>query len=253
MKQLIYFLTIILLTLSCNSESDPITTKFVSDNCNCQIAQDGEFSSLKECEENCIYRCTGTITDVEGNEYKVVSIGDQCWMAENLRVSLYSNGDTIPNVKENGQWKELSTGAWCWYDNDPAYDPIYGKIYNWFTVNDSRGICPKGWRVPSAEDWYILDQNVAEGGFKEVGLEHWLDPNEGATNSSGFTGLPAGRRDGEEGRFLNIRKIGSWFELYKPFESKITLRQLYWESPSFYINPNELKQEGACIRCMRDK
>lgn len=252
-KSIFYILSILVKLLFYNCNEDPMAViRYQSNNCDCQIAEEGEFSSLRECEENCIYDCSGTITDIEGNEYSIITIGDQCWMAENLRVSLYRNGDTIPNIKEKERWVELTSGAWCWFENDPMYDSIYGKMYNGYAVNDTRGICPKGWRVPSEQDWLILDQNVEEGGLKEMGFEHWMTPNEGASNSSGFTALPAGLRHGANGHFSVLGTTGAWFELNDQPEGDIIIRVLKWYTPRLSWNTSKLNREGACIRCMRD-
>lgn len=151
----------------------------------------------------------GGVTDIDGNNYSTVIIGDQEWMSENLRVIRYNNGDSIPNVTTDGAWNALTTGGFCWYNNDNQYDLVYGKLYNWFTIDDSRGVCPTGWRVPSDSDWSTLinfldnssdstvngiESTVAGGMLKETGLTYWDSPNTGATNSSGFSARSAGSR-----------------------------------------------------------
>lgn len=140
-----------------------------------------------------------SIKDIDGNVYKVVMIGTQKWMASNLNTSRYRNGDPIPEVKDPAQWSQLTTGAWCYYNNDPANGPIYGKLYNWYAVNDPRGLAPSCWHVPTNNEWSILSNHlggdaVSGGPMKEQGLLHWASPNEGATNSSGFTALAGGYR-----------------------------------------------------------
>ncbi len=140
-----------------------------------------------------------------------VTICNQIWTTKNLDVTTYRNGDAIPQVTDPTQWGNLTTGAWCYYNNDAANGAVYGKLYNWYAVNDPRGLAPAGWHVPSDAEWNslvkCLDPNAdttlnypdslsatAGGAMKEVGLMHWLSPNAGATNSSGFTGLPGGDR-----------------------------------------------------------
>ena len=142
----------------------------------------------------------GTVTDIDGNVYKTIVIGNQTWMAENLRVTHYQNGDTIPNVTDNTTWKDLSTDAYCNYNNTTDLDTIatYGRLYNWYAVNDTRGLAPKGWHVPDINDWLILidylgGDTIASKHLKEAGDLHWVRFNE-ADNSSGFTALPGGRR-----------------------------------------------------------
>ncbi|MBN2258212.1 MAG: fibrobacter succinogenes major paralogous domain-containing protein, partial [Anaerolineaceae bacterium] len=152
----------------------------------------------------------GKVTDIDGNIYITTKIGDQWWMAENLKVTHYNNGDSISNVTDNSEWGGLTTGAYCNYNNDSTRVSKYGRLYNWYAVDDSRGIAPAGWHVPTDEDWKELemflgmsqsDADIAgyrgtdEGGkLKETGTIHWNSPNTGATNSSGFTTLPGGYR-----------------------------------------------------------
>ncbi|HPG38813.1 MAG TPA: chitobiase/beta-hexosaminidase C-terminal domain-containing protein [bacterium] len=142
---------------------------------------------------------TGTVIDIDGNTYQTVKIGDQWWMAENLRVTHYRNGDPIPNITDNTEWKYFSTGAYCYYDNNNINAAVYGALYNWHVVNDNRNLAPAGWHVPSDAEWqalinYLGGDAVAGGKMKEVGTTHWLSPNKGATNESGFTARPGGWR-----------------------------------------------------------
>lgn len=139
------------------------------------------------------------VTDIDGNVYQTVLIGTQTWMAENLKVTHYRNGDTILNVAERIEWKDLNYGAFCFYGNDSIYDEIYGLLYNWFAVDDNRNIAPEGWHVPSDTEWQILidylgGDAVAGGKMKDSGTRHWISPNEKATNEYGFTALPGGYR-----------------------------------------------------------
>jgi uncharacterized protein (TIGR02145 family) len=128
-----------------------------------------------------------------------VTIGTQVWTGCNLDVTTYRNGDPIPEVTDQGAWNSLTTGAWCYYNNDPANKNTYGKLYNWHAVNDPRGLAPIGYHIPSDEEWttlvnYLGGDNVAGGHLKEPGFCHWEDPNTDADNISGFTGLPSGNR-----------------------------------------------------------
>jgi len=153
---------------------------------------------------------TGTVTDIDGNVYKTVKIGNQWWMAENLKVTRYRNGDPIPNITDNHTWVDLSTGAYCNYNNDISNVATYGRLYNWYAVDESRNIAPAGWHVPTDDEWKQLEiylgmspteadethwRGTDEGGkLKETGTTHWYSPNTGATNESGFTALPGGYR-----------------------------------------------------------
>src|SRR4030095_5656585 len=115
-------------------------------------------SCRKEFEHTQSTRLAGETTpsDVVTGKYPVVLIGTQKWMATNLSVSHYRNGDKIPQVKDSAQWAKLTTGAWCWYNNDSATGAVYGKLYNWFAIHDPRGLAPAGWHVPSDSEWYVV-------------------------------------------------------------------------------------------------
>ncbi|MGE0076726.1 MAG: fibrobacter succinogenes major paralogous domain-containing protein [Bacteroidales bacterium] len=145
--------------------------------------------------ENVTY---GTMTDHEGNVYKTITVGSQTWMAENLRVTTYRNGDPIPNLENYDDWKATSEGAFCWLNNDPETNmDIFGALYNWYSVMDERNIAPEGWHVPTTSEWFALTGGSSSAGiaFKEVGTKHWKEPNDGVTNSTGMTILPAGCRN----------------------------------------------------------
>ena len=151
-----------------------------------------------------------------------VTICNQVWATRNLDVTTYRNGDPIPQVTDIGQWGTLTTGAWCYYNNDPANGATYGKLYNWYAVNDPRGLAPAGWHVPSDSEWTTLTDclggvSIAGGEMKatgamETGTGLWFAPNVGANNSSGFTGLPGGGRGmtgGAPGHVLNCHPLTS--------------------------------------------
>jgi uncharacterized protein (TIGR02145 family) len=147
------------------------------------------------CYTNC-----GTVRDYDGNVYNTVIIGTQCWMQRNLNATHYRNGVEIPNVKDSLEWDNLVTGAYCNYNNDTNIAKIYGRMYNGYAVENSNKLCPEGWHVPTKGEFDMLlqflgDSSVAGGKLKEAGTAHWFPPNVGATNSSGFTGLPGGYRD----------------------------------------------------------
>lgn len=138
----------------------------------------------------------GTLIDQEGNIYKTIVIGGQKWMAENLKTSTYRNGDAILTLNPS-QWSSTNSGAWLYYNNNASYECPYGKIYNWYTVVDSRNVCPIGWHVPSLQEWNTLinslgGEMIAGGKLKSTGLDHWSLFNEQATNESGFSSLPGG-------------------------------------------------------------
>jgi uncharacterized protein (TIGR02145 family) len=140
-----------------------------------------------------------TITDKDGNVYTSVTIGTQVWMVENLKTTKYNYGTEIPNVTDNTEWSNLTTPAYCWYDNDITKKTPFGALYNFYAVNTGT-LCPTGWHVPSNTEWttlfnYAGGLAVAGGKLKETGTTHWNAPNTGATDEYGFKYLPGGLRD----------------------------------------------------------
>ena len=156
-----------------------------------------------------------TVTDIDGNVYNTVKIGTQVWMAEDLKVTKYRNGDPIPNITDNTQWKNLTSGAYCNYRNDNTNVTTYGLLYNWYAVMDSRTLAPTGWHVATDSDWSLLTgflggEKTAGSKLKETGSLHWDFPNSDATNESGFTALPGGDRS-FDGTFNYITTLGFWW------------------------------------------
>ena len=184
-----------------------------------------------------------------------VTICSQVWMTKNLDVSTYRNGDAIPQVSDPSAWGNLTTGAWCYYNNDPAMGIIYGKLYNWYAVNDTRGLAPIGYHIPSDAEWTTLEtclggSTFAGGAMKEAGLMHWLSPNTGATNSSGFAGLPGGRRDFAMS-FWGIGSGGSWWTSTERYPSSAWCRNLTnSQIPIGKIGDSE--KNGFSVRCIKD-
>ena len=208
---------------------------------------------------------TGSVTDIDGNVYKTVIIGDQEWMMENLRVSRYQNGEPIFHVTDNSEWVNVSSGAYAAYNNDDSLAAIYGYLYNWYAVNDGNDIAPQGWHVPTHSDWLLLEMNLGisfadavgsgfrgtdEGGkLKETGDVHWLIPNTGATNSSGFTALPGGIR--HDGSFYNLGK-GAYFWTSDPSDSfRSHYRLLYYDTSDILLSQVS-QRSGLSIRCVRE-
>jgi uncharacterized protein (TIGR02145 family) len=193
------------------------------------------------------------------NIYCEIVIGTQTWMCKNLDVSTYRNGDTIPQVTDSLAWTNLKTGAWCYYNNDPAMGAIYGKLYNWYAVNDPRGLMPAGWHIPSYEEWKALYSYLggglhAGGKLKEVGTAHWLSPNDGATDEVGFTALPGGERL-SNGTFELIGAYGFWWSSTKNYNiyawyMYLTYNQ-YWGHMG-YDGLGEGDGYGYSVRCVKD-
>jgi uncharacterized protein (TIGR02145 family) len=151
-----------------------------------------------------------SVTDIDGNVYQTVTICNQTWTKSNLNVSKYRNGDVIPQVTDPAAWSNLTTGAWCYYDNDPANGAVYGKLYNWYAVNDPRGLAPVGYHVPTETDWTTLSNCLGIDDLEifnkmiEPGTTHWTIPHPEANNSSGFTALPGGVREGSNGNYYYL-------------------------------------------------
>lgn len=185
-----------------------------------------------------------------------IKICDQVWMQKNLDVSKYQNGDIIPQVTDAAVWGGLTIGAWCWYNNDSAtYAATYGKMYNWYAVNDARGLAPKGWHIPSDDEWSILgmckgDDFVAGGFLKEAGTTHWLTPNTGADNSTGFTALPGGFRY-LDGGFNFITYYGNFWSATSSNGTEAFYRGLNYSDFSLYRSPSN-KLNGFSVRCIKD-
>ena len=195
-----------------------------------------------------------SITDIDGNTYNGIQIDNQFWLTENLTVSKYRNGDEIPEVKDKKEWKKLTTGAWCYYENNAENGAIYGKLYNWYAVNDPRGLAPEGYHIPSNEEWDTLIANLggdygAGGKMKEKGTVHWNSPNEKANNQSGFTALPGGRR--MEDNFDYIGKTGAFWSVseYNPELGKE--RQINNSLRNVILSYSQ-KRQGSSVRCIKD-
>ena len=200
-----------------------------------------------------------SITDIDGNSYKKVTIGTQIWMAENLRTSKYNDGTVIPNIKDNTHWQNNKTGAWAYYNNDETYNSKYGKLYNWYTVspttNGNKNVCPIGWHVPTDAEWTVLtdylgDESVAGGKMKEVGTTNWNSPNTGATNTSMFAGLPGGSSN-YMGNYSSIGLYGTWWSSTGNNSDGAWIRSLSF-SYRGVVRDCFNKKNGVSVRCLRD-
>ena len=214
----------------------------------------------------------GTMVDQEGNTYKTIVIGSQEWMAENLKTSIYSNGDPIPNVINANVWGVLNTGAWVHYNNDSQYECPYGKLYNWYAVSDLRNVCPNGWHVPSVVEWSNLiiyidpnanvgnDINTAGGKMKSTGLQYWNSPNLEASNESGFSGLAGGQRSNYGVDFYYLGDWGLWWSSTIVDEVDMInsawgcdLNNNYMQYYGGYASKNRYdKGNGLSVRCIKD-
>ncbi len=202
---------------------------------------------------------TSTVTDVDGNNYNTVQIGNQCWTQSNLKVSKYRNGDNIPTGLSNSAWQNTTVGAYAIYDNNLVNYGLYGKLYNHYSVMDSRGLCPTGWHVPTDGEWTTLEtflggSSVAGGALKITVTQPtpggWNPPNTAATNSSGFTAEPGGLRY-DDGSFEALGYFGFWWSSSSSSGSNAWYRILYYLNGSFY-QPNDGRTYGLSVRCLRD-
>ena len=194
--------------------------------------------------------------DIDGNTYQSVIIGNQEWMVENLRTSKYSDGTSIPNVTNNTQWGNLSTGAWSHYENDSSqYEAISGKLYNWYAVIDPRGLAPNGWHVPTDAEWTVLTDYLSANGHSGAegrALKSKSGWNYGGNgiDDYGWLGLPGGSRNGD-GYFGNVGNFGSWWsssqsDAYDAWNRDLS--SFYDAVYSYYYN----KRNGFSVRCLRD-
>lgn len=179
-------------------------------------------------------------------------IGSQTWMNHNLRVSKYSNGDVIPHVQDPVEWSKLTTGAWCYYNNDSTHGVFDGKLYNWYAVHDPRGLAPTGWRVASDNDWNTLADflggwQVAGGKLKDAGYLHWSQPNTGGMNNVLFTATPAGMRNGD-GSFTGVNATAYWWSSTQDYPKVIQ-----YNDPGLWNgNGATPKQAGLPVRCVKN-
>ena len=186
-------------------------------------------------------------------EAGTVTIGTQIWAVANLNVSTFRNGDTIPEAKTNKEWVaagESGKPAWCYYNNDPALGLKYGKLYNWFAVNDPRGLAPAGWALSNDSDWAQLVNflgGTSVAGTKMKTNSGWSDGNNGI-NESGFTALPGGYRV-ENGTFVNLGSIGTWWSSTEG--NTLTAIDHYCALSGSVSRSSSPRQRGESVRCIK--
>lgn len=201
------------------------------------------------------FKTNATVTDIDGNIYNTVQIGTQLWMSENLKVTHYNDGSSIPNASDNGVWTSLSSGAFCSYNNEENNVIVYGRLYNFFAVNDAHKLCPIGWHVPSDDEWTVMTTylggiNIAGGKMKETGITHWSNPNAGATNESGFTALPGGYRSYYWGTFNDMGNLcGFWSSTIDVNNVNVWSRILEYNNVSIRRDYS-YTTDGFYVRCI---
>ena len=217
------------------------------------------------------WNCGDPITDIDNNTYNTVVIGNQCWMAENLKTTTYRNGTAIPNVTDGNAWSNLTTGAYVWYDNDISWKDSYGALYNWYTTVDANGLCPTGWHVPTNDEWTALTDYIGGtgsphgnelkscrqvnsplgGGCNTNVHPRWNEHGTHyGTDDYGFSGLPGGYRS-SSGSFYSIGDYGSWWSSTEYSSFYAWTRGLYCNYGFVYVGSN-YKQRGFSVRCLRD-
>jgi len=239
-KVFITILTVLILGMGCQKNNPPLYNEL-----------NGRSTAIFNPDKK-----YGKVSDIDGNVYKTIVIGKQTWMAENLRVTHFRNGDAIPNITDNDKWSIQEVGAYCNYNNIENLDTIatYGRLYNWYAASDSRNIAPKGWRVATPEDWNILIEYLggdalAGGKLKEAGNEHWESPNE-ADNSSGFTAQPGGWRHFEN-HMQAFSLYGIWWTSGQNGpESAANLQLFSWSTNA--LKGFNYKLNGYSIRCIKE-
>ena len=197
-----------------------------------------------------------TVSDYDGNLYDTVHIGTQVWLKQNLKTTHYKNGGAIAYPgNDNTLWGNSTSGAYAWYNNDETtYKNIYGALYNWYAVNTGN-LCPTGWHVPSDAEFLILTSylggdGIAGGNLKETGLAHWSNPNNYATNSSGFTALPGGRRSAS-GTYGFINDAGFWWNSTEDY-SVFSWGSVIYNNDGSAYKVSLAKPSGFSVRCLKD-
>jgi uncharacterized protein (TIGR02145 family) len=203
-----------------------------------------------------------TCTDEDRNNYPIVKLGTQIWMAENLKTTKYNDGTAIPNVTDGSEWAGLTTPAYCWYNNNIGNKDLYGALYNWYVVKTGK-LCPSGWHVPTDAEWHqlvlsldpdaalsVAESEIAGNKLKEEGTTHWASPNTGATNETGFTALPGGNRR-YDGLYSGPTGNGTWRTASEYDSTRVWYRYMFYHSGYVYRNITN-KQAGYSVRCIRD-
>jgi uncharacterized protein (TIGR02145 family) len=219
-------------------------------------------SGCKEHDETRFDLIPGTLTDITGNVYLTTIIGNQEWMAENLRTTRYNDGRSIDNPgTDNNAWEKNTKGAYSWYKNDEAaHGEAYGALYNWYAVNSGK-LCPAGWRVPSDEDWTnAAGYLISAGGIPEDNTGYLLPENKDRAAANGFnavaggarfSSLPGGSRATAEGYFYYIDKSGRWWTSTENSAESAWYRSIYPGNSGIYRSQNT-KNTGFSVRCIKN-
>lgn len=195
---------------------------------------------------------TGSVTDIDGNRYRTVTIAGKTWMSENLRVGRYRNGEPIPEVRDPKAWGELKSGAWSAYDLRDENGTTYGKLYNWHAVNDPRGIAPEGWHIASDREWAELVEATGGEQLAGIGLKaagKWSGSPE--SRPTGFDALPAGARRDIDGGFRMLGQFARFWTSTAAGETKAIARAIGFYDDA--VRSGDVKKEnGFSVRCVKE-
>lgn len=187
--------------------------------------------------------------------YSSVTIGSQEWMDSNLQVACYRNGDPVQQVDDFHEWKNSTTGAMCLYEGNTEYGKVFGRLYNWYAVNDSRGLAPEGWRIPEDRDWQVLidylnGSDRAGGAMKSRGVQYWKKPNSNASNSSGFSAMPGGFRS----LYGDFRHLGlySYYWSSTPTKNNCAFIRVLGYFDARVTHTGGAIESGYSVRCIKD-
>ena len=258
------------ITIQLSNGQTNTSTNITSGNLNITV-QAGSITLCNQTSGSCVGG-PSTVTDVDGNIYNVVVIGNQCWMKENLKTTKYRNGISIPGNLLGSAWGNTTNGAQVDYLADTANTVIYGKLYNWYAVADPAGLCPTGWHVPSDAEWNLMvkfldpgaDTTNFSGGYQSsiaggmlkstgtlsAGTGFWNAPNYNATNISGFSGLPGGTYYAND-IFDAIGMTGYWWTSTPDSTIFAYCRELNYID-SDVLQTMQVRGNGFSVRCVRD-
>jgi uncharacterized protein (TIGR02145 family) len=253
---------------STSTEQSPTHTYNIDGIYTVSLNVSNSFGSDSESKTNYITVTKNTVIDNDGNTYNTVTLGKQVWMAENLKTTHYNDGSEIPLITDATVWNGLATPAYCWYENDFAYKNIYGALYNWYTVLNSK-LCPTGWHVPTDAEWTTLANYLANNGYgyQGSGIDiskslaatwGWNTSSEAGTpgnepvnnNSSGFTALPGGGRD-HNGSYYYLGSWGLWWSSTGNPTNGARHRGMIYDNSYFNILNSDMRV-GFSIRCVKD-
>lgn len=197
----------------------------------------------------------GSILDIDENVYSTITIGSQTWMMQNLKTTKYRNGDKITNIPTNMNWASSTFGAFCNYENTNSNVTKFGRLYNWFSINDLRNIAPEGWRIPTETDWQILinylgGEDICGGKLKDQAIGYWQQPNTGATNESGFTARAGGHR-APNGFYQNIL-LSTSFWTSSPYDSDSAVAFSLVNNSSIISKTIFANKTGLSVRCLKE-